>query len=262
MFEVAWGIVSQFIGLYLLLVAVLISFAILSLPTVKGRIGEWFVQKRLEKLDSEKYKIMNDVLLKLPDGKTSQIDHLILSEYGIFVVETKNYKGWIFGNEKSKYWTQTIYKRKEKLYNPIWQNNGHINALKEVLNGYGDLPFVSIITFSGRATFKFKSAFRTARVIYNHELTKKIKEYNHNVISTSTVDKIHKHLISLQNSDKEAKKEHVQNIKRDLSKPIRAKTTNTCPKCGNQLVERKGKYGNFMGCSAFPKCRYTLSQSS
>lgn len=56
------------------------------------------------------------------------IDHVVISKYGVFVIETKNYRGWIIGNEKSEYWTQVIYKRKERLYNPIKQNYGHIKA--------------------------------------------------------------------------------------------------------------------------------------
>ena len=78
-----------------------------------------------------------------------QIDHVVVSRKGIFVLETKNYTGWIFGNENSQNWTQVIYKRKEKFYNPIWQNFDHIQALKEFLGEIttGKPPF-SPLSFS------------------------------------------------------------------------------------------------------------------
>jgi hypothetical protein len=76
-------------------------------------------------------------------NKTTQIDHIVVSNYGIFVIETKNYKGWIMGNEYDEYWRQVIYKRKEKLYNPIKQNYGHILALKGVLKNFSDLNYIS-----------------------------------------------------------------------------------------------------------------------
>lgn len=75
-----------------------------------------------------KYKVLNNITLQT-DGRTTQIDHVVVSNLGLFVIETKNYKGWIIGDEYSEYWTQVIYKRKEKLYNHIRQNYGHLMAL-------------------------------------------------------------------------------------------------------------------------------------
>ena len=101
-----------------------------SFPALKGKYGERMVKKSLEKLDSKEYHIFHDLYIPTKKG-TSQIDHVVVSSKGIFVLETKNYTGWIFGSENSQNWTQVIYKRKEKFYNPIWQNFGHIQALKE-----------------------------------------------------------------------------------------------------------------------------------
>ena len=103
-----------------------------SFPALKGRYGEKMVMKTLKNLDSKEYTIFHDLYVPTKKG-TSQIDHVVISHKGIFVLETKNYTGWIFGNENSQNWTQVIYKRKEKFYNPIWQNFGHIQALKEYL---------------------------------------------------------------------------------------------------------------------------------
>lgn len=80
---------------------------------IKGIIGEKTVSSILNLLDKSEYKIINDVVLKA-GNTTTQIDHLVISNFGIFVIETKNYKGWILGYENSEYWTQVIFKRKEK----------------------------------------------------------------------------------------------------------------------------------------------------
>ena len=88
------------------------------LPQIKGIIGESRVSRKLENLNHEEFKVLNDVLLNTSNG-FSQIDHIVISIYGIFVIETKNYTGWIHGNENSEYWIQTIYKKKTKFRNPI-----------------------------------------------------------------------------------------------------------------------------------------------
>lgn len=94
------------------LIIIVIITVILNLPSVKGFFGEIFIRFLLRFLDKEKYIVVNDVLIPTLDGRTSQIDHVIISIYGIFVIETKNYNGWIFGSEHSKNWTQVIYKTK------------------------------------------------------------------------------------------------------------------------------------------------------
>jgi hypothetical protein len=77
----------------------------------KGVIGESKVARQLNKLQNDEYKVLNDILVETDRG-TSQIDHIVLSIFGIFVIESKNYKGWIHGSENSEYWIQTIYKKK------------------------------------------------------------------------------------------------------------------------------------------------------
>jgi hypothetical protein len=92
-------------------------------------------------------------LLDATSSDTTQIDHIFVSKYGIFVVETKNYKGWIFGNEKQAQWTQKIYKKSYRFQNPLRQNYKHQKALQTLL----DIPLEkihSVIAFMGEATFK------------------------------------------------------------------------------------------------------------
>ena len=123
----------------LFFIVVIIIIKIYS-PKIKGSIGEAKVNTRLNFLGKE-YIVLKDILIKSSNGYTSQIDELVLSEYGIFVIETKNYKGWIFGNEKSENWTQVIYKEKNTFRNPIKQNWSHIYALKNVLSEFPNLKY-------------------------------------------------------------------------------------------------------------------------
>jgi len=112
MFEIIISLLSSFWYLVLLIVLVLIFN--LFRPKINGFLGEKSVSLILSRLDPTKYKILNDVMLQI-NGRTTQIDHIVISNYGIFVIETKNYKGWIVGKEFDIYWRQVIYKRKEIL---------------------------------------------------------------------------------------------------------------------------------------------------
>ncbi|MTI47853.1 MAG: NERD domain-containing protein [Firmicutes bacterium] len=220
-------------------------------PKIKGYIGETSVKIHLSRLNKEKYKILNDVLVPNSKGKTSQIDHVIISPYGVFVIETKNYKGWIIGSEDSYQWKQVIYKRKEKMYDPIKQNMGHIKALREVLR---DIEYHPIVTFSTKASLKVNVK---SDVVYNTKLVKTIKKYHEEVLTPQEVDEIYNMLLKANITDKEAKRDHVRSIKTDLRTRKSNVIETICPKCGGNLVNRKGKYDSFKGCSNYPKCRYT-----
>jgi len=76
-------------------------------PEEKGRRGEAFVNKYAIKYLTEEYHLLNNVTLEITQG-TTQIDHIIISPYGVFVIETKNKSGWIYGSERQKNWTQTF----------------------------------------------------------------------------------------------------------------------------------------------------------
>ncbi|MGM8215923.1 topoisomerase DNA-binding C4 zinc finger domain-containing protein [Bacillaceae bacterium W0354] len=184
--------------------------------------------------------------------------------YNLVYQSQKHYEGWIFGKENQRYWTQVIYKRKEKFLNPIWQNYGHIQALKNYL-GKEDLEFHSIIAFSQNSTFKFKEDFKSARVIQFPQLAKVIQELDNQKISIAELKEINQTLEGLVIKDKKEKKrvkqEHVQALKSKRTEKVRKEKGSlqqyTCPKCGGKLSLKKGKYGTFYGCSNFPKCRFT-----
>jgi hypothetical protein len=130
-------------------------FKFLASPGVKGRIGEAVVNHAvLGKLDPALYRQFHDLYLPRPDGQGStQIDHVVVSPFGIFVIETKNYKGWIFGSEKQRQWTQQIYRAKHRFQNPLHQNHLHVKALAQFLC-LRENTFHSLVFFIGGAEFK------------------------------------------------------------------------------------------------------------
>lgn len=124
------------------------------MSSFKGMLGEAVINVATWlMLDKDVYHRINNVTLPLPDGGSTQIDHVIVSVYGIFVIETKNYKGWIFGNEKQRQWTQTLGGKKYKFQNPLRQNYLHIKTLSDLL-GLELSYFHSMIAFIGDCQLK------------------------------------------------------------------------------------------------------------
>lgn len=189
-----------------LFILLVISTVIIQHPRFKGFIGEGRVRLLLKKFDSNtNYIVLHDILLPSRDGKTTQIDHLILSIYGIFVIETKNYKGWIYGEEKKTYWTQVIFNRKQRLYNPIFQNYGHIKAVEQII---GTQPFISIIAFSSRATLKnIQVTSERVHVTYDSRLLKVIHQYQEQVILHDGLEKLKNLILKNIVTEKAAQKE-------------------------------------------------------
>lgn len=149
------------------------------MPSIKGHLGEKHVIKGLEKhLTTLEYSIVNDVTLPLEDGGTTQVDHIIVSRFGIFVIETKNMSGWIFGNEKQAKWTQTIHRSKHQFQNPIRQNYKHTKTLSELL----DIPhelFHSVVVFTANAELKTKMP---VNVGYLNDMVNYIKSFSQEII--------------------------------------------------------------------------------
>ena len=152
--QLSASIINALMGLWYL-IPVFFIIAFFKSPYFKGRMGEAIVNSAIKrKLDKNKYHLIKDVTLPTADG-TTQLDHIIVSQYGIFVLETKNMKGWIFGSERQKTWTQQIYKHKNKFQNPLFQNYKHIKTLEGLLDVNKD-KFHSVIVFTGDSTFKTK----------------------------------------------------------------------------------------------------------
>jgi len=225
-------------------------------PFGKGLIGESLVNLAIAiKLDKNKYHLFKNVTIFTNNG-TTQIDHVIVSKYGIFVIETKNMKGWIFGDKNKKIWTQKIYKHTNKFQNPLQQNYKHVKTLESLLNINQNKIF-SIVTFVGDSTFKTEMP---ENVTYRGGFINFISSKKIQLLSEQEVNKINA-LISEKRLSQTVRTHvnHVQHVK-DVVREKEKK--NLCPRCGSLLVKRISKRGantgsKFYGCSSYPKCRYT-----
>ncbi|WP_295334339.1 NERD domain-containing protein [Flavobacterium sp.] len=241
--------------LFLLLIFIALLFVVnFYKAKIKGTIGEQTVALYLHSLDKKKYKVLHNIVLE-SDGYTTQIDHIVISDYGIFVIETKNYKGWIFGNEEAQYWTQVIFNHREKLYNPIKQNQGHIKALKKCLPEFPNLIYTSIIAFSSRATLKVHT---TTKVVYTARLTRTIKRYSVNNLPATEKEAIVEKIKAANSIATFDKRKHIKSIQQRIEQNEALKRKEKCSKCGGILVMRQGKFGIFLGCTNYPKCTNTI----
>lgn len=217
-----------------------------------GQFGEYSTEYALtnDNLDGE-LVVLKNVYVPTED-KTTEIDLLMIHEKGIFVFESKNYSGWIFGSADQLNWTQSLENgMKNKFYNPIRQNRTHIKALAEFL-GKPTSEFTSYIVFSERCTLKkVPDDTDDVVIVRRPNMLKKLRATLKVTLPKYTHDEIQimaEKLKSLTNKSEAEKQQHVENLK------------TKCPFCGNELVLRKGKYGQFWGCSTYPKCRYTRQE--
>lgn len=248
-------------NIIILIVIFIVVAGIFNTPFVKGKLGEVSIKSKLKKLPVDTYKIFNDIMIKNSKGNTNQIDHIVVSKYGVFVIETKNYQGWITGNEKSEKWTQTIYKKKSHFYNPIRQNYGHIRALMEML----DLPqgkFILIVAFSTRADLKVNAS--SSYVVYFSKVLEIIRMYKEIILTDDQVNNIVESLQKNNIIESEQRRNHAKKIRSNVQKQETMIASGICPRCGGNLVLRTAKTGQnagkqFYGCSNFPKCRYVNS---
>ncbi len=247
-----------------------------------GRRGERLTEKELKRVGrrGREGKILRNIYLPKENGETSEVDVVYITQKGIFVIESKNYSGWIFGDEKNRNWTMSLPNgRKNSFYNPIAQNRTHIKWMRSFV---GDsVPLFSIIVFSERCELKKISVESDdVWVIKRDRLGRTIRMIWDDVpdaLSLEQVDDLYESLSDLTDVDEAVKLAHVKNIEKKykrtttdviISEPVDMQEVITddksdmlCPRCGNTLVLRTAKRGNntgnqFYGCSSFPKCRF------
>jgi len=232
----------------------------------KGVLGEWQVNLLIKFfLDKNEYHLIKNVTLPTfsdeQEHGTTQIDHIIVSKYGIFVVETKNMKGWIFGSANQKQWTQKIFKHTSKFQNPLHQNYKHVKTLESLLSIQSDKSndaIFSVIIFIGDSTFKtsMPENVRFARGGIEY-----IKSKADVIFHSDEVARIVAQIESgrLERGFK-TNREHVKHVKEIVKQKS---DTKSCTKCNAEMVLRKATKGKnagneFWGCSAFPKCRNVI----
>ncbi len=251
---------------------------LLMLINDKGRLGEYLTFKYLKGFEKQGAKFLFNVYVPKEDGETSEIDVLMLCSKGIFVFESKNYSGWIFGSEDNKNWCQTLPQgkgksNKEYFYNPVMQNRSHIKHLKSLL---GEIPMHSVIVFSERCTLKEINLHSTdIQVITRQNAVRTVEDICRCIpqalLSADEVEQIYKKLYPLTQVDEAIKAQHIENINNTTPPAPKQETGECsikekheelkCPKCGAMLVLRTASKGenkgnSFYGCSNYPKCRY------
>lgn len=235
---------------YVFLFFAVIIVSIAKTPWFKGIMGE-FIVNVLSKifLPKDEYHLIKNVTLPTDNG-TTQIDHIIVSRYGIFVVETKNMKGWIFGNAKQRTWTQKIFKHTNKFQNPLFQNHKHVKTLQSLLD-LTDREVFSLVVFVGESTFKTEMP---PNVTYGYGYIRYIKS---KLVSVFTAGKMQSIVSKIEGGrlkpSLKTNREHVKGLKE------RHKGSG-CPQCGSEMILRTAKRGanagnKFWGCSGYPKCR-------
>lgn len=176
-----------------------------------GIMGEIWVKVELMFLKKSDYKILNDIMIEV-GGLTHQIDHLVISKFGIFVIETKNYSGKIYGSEHSEKWTQRLGKQKYAFHSPIRQNYGHISSLMAFLN-IQENKFISIVAFANDAKLKVNGK---VHVVNFCDLRETIKKYRVELFKDEDVIDIFLNISNANIKNRKMRREHVRNIKKDL----------------------------------------------
>lgn len=183
-----------------------------------GAYGEYLTKYMFGNNNLKGYsKSLNNIYIPYK-GKTSEIDVLLIHEKGLFIIESKNYSGWIFGSAEQQKWTQCLNKNtKEHFYNPIKQNRTHINALSLYLKIEKD-KMKSYIVFSERCELKKVPENTDEYIIVKREnlLSTIRSELNKrdNIFNKEQVDEITNNLKKLTNVSKETKEQHIEDIKK------------------------------------------------
>lgn len=267
------------------LLPLLLLATLVKSPWFKGMMGEWFINLGVQLfLDRREYHLLKDVTLPIEQG-TTQIDHVVVSRFGVFVIETKNMKGWIFGDPAHQRWTQQIYRRKHRFQNPLHQNHLHMMTLKSLL-GLADHQLHSVICFIGDCTFKTPMPDN----VMNRGLIRYIKGKTTQVLTAAEVTRV---VETIQQgrlaANRQTHRQHVAQLKArhraapdkpevsivtplsqtGYSPPFKQTEASAvpppCPRCGGAMVLRTARKGDnqgspFWGCSHFPKCRAIVTR--
>ena len=244
---------SALMVILLLAVIALMVWLRIIMPNIKGKMGEFNVSVVLATLPKDEYQVINDIIIPSKYG-TTQIDHVVVSIYGIFVIETKNYKGLIYGGEDAETWTKNMWGNKYSLRNPLKQNYGHVKSLQAILNIPKEM-FIPIVVFSNRAKLRVQTQ---ETVINLWRLRSEIKKHKIPIIPSEQLIDYRSSIELAAIDDKDIAKSHKANVRQNLNQRSQAIANGLCPRCGGYLVKRNGRYGNFYGCSNYPNCKFTM----
>lgn len=252
----------------------------------KGKYGEYLTWKNLKNISGCSRFVFNCYIPK-DNGETTEIDVVLIHDTGIYVLESKNYSGWIFGSETQQYWTQTLpsgrgRSHKEKFFNPIIQNKVHLKWLEKYLDIDSE-NFYSYIVFSERCTLKNINLTSGQHCVINRQnlnaAISNMISMRETVFTPEEIDEIYNRLAPLTLVTEAEKLAHIQIVrekqngavtpppKKDVEVLSEKYPERFCPKCGSPLVLKRARKGQnagnkFLGCSNYPKCRYIRNLSA
>ncbi|PFJ05273.1 hypothetical protein COD67_10000 [Bacillus cereus] len=204
----------------LILITILIPLNIVvkkHVPQWEGKAGEKLVKRILSKLEPKSYYVLHNVTVYTEYGDTTQIDHIVIAETGVFVIETKNYEGWIYGDEKSARWTQGIFRKKSSFQNPFRQNYKHIKAIEGVMEQ--QLPCISIAAFHPKCSLKRVHVHsKDKHVLYYNNSKSCIESYTDVQLTNDEVQHIYQTISQANITDKGIKKKHVKYLQNKFAK--------------------------------------------
>ncbi|MDE6620892.1 MAG: NERD domain-containing protein [Lachnospiraceae bacterium] len=250
-----------------------------------GKYGEYLVYENLREYEQSGAKFLFNCYLPREDlpreeDLTAEADVMMIGQGGIFVFESKNRKGWVFGSENDKNWTITLpigYKQSLKypLYNPIRQNDSHIKHLRKLIGN--DIPVFSIIVFSDQCVLKKVKVSRDNTFVIQRKEVKTVvnalteqSKYN---LSLGQIDELYRKLYPFSQVSSEVKEKHIEDVKKIIENQKEVKNNNAkenssvslvCPRCGAPLEIKLSKKGETIGkkfysCSTYPVCKYSRS---
>lgn len=201
-------------------------------------------------LDKRIYRRIHNVVVPSSNG-TTQIDHILISPFGIFVIETKNMKGWIFGGKDDAQWTQVLFGKKYRFQNPLRQNYRHTKSLADFLE-LDHLLFRSVVFFIGECQLKTAMP----REVMTSGLSSYIKGFTNRCLDEAQVTQLVLKLDALKANPNSTRCDHLASLKE------RHESVTTCPRCGSPLRTRVARKGHlvgqsFLGCSRYPVCKFT-----
>lgn len=195
------------------------------------------IHRAQKRLDKKKYTILNDVVLE-SQRRSYTLDTVIISSFGIFVIKYVDYDGKIYGDERELSWIQLKDNKKVYFDNPARELHSNVRVISNMLD-LNEKYFIPIICFTKEATLSLDIKDKVTQIEFLDDV---VRSYKKEILKYGL---------------KEIKQKIISGKSDYVSTTVADDNPNTCPNCGSKLVVRKGKYGDFVGCSNYPNCKYT-----
>ncbi len=196
------------------------------------------INKALKRLDKKSYIVLNDVIIN-SSRKEYAFDTIIISKYGIFIIKYVDYDSKIYGDDRELQWIQLKNNKKVYFDNPVRDLHSNVRVISELLD-LNEKYFIPIVCFTKEATLSLDIKDKVTQVEFLDDV---IRSYKKEIIKYG--------LMEIKDTILTSNKVNTN------TRVIEKESIDKCPRCGNKLIVRNGKYGDFLGCSNYPDCKYT-----